>query len=125
MANQNEGDKEQKLSSWGLVQPAVLILIMEEPRHGYALLEELKTRGFLPNSADGGNVYRGLRKMEAEGKVISRWVHFDGKGPRRRIYQITQKGKDSLYEEGLGLAERAKFIELFVSQFRRIFSIEL
>ena len=59
MANQNEGDKEQKLSSWGLVQPAVLILIMEEPRHGYALLEELKTRGFLPNSADGGNVYRG------------------------------------------------------------------
>ncbi len=121
MSNQNEEDQSQKLSSWGLVQPAVLLLIMEKPRHGYALLEELKIRGFIPNSADGGNVYRGLRRMESEGKISSLWIHSTGKGPRRRIYEITPQGRDALYEEALNLANRAKFIELFLSEFKRIF----
>ncbi len=121
MSNQNEEEQSHKLSSWGLVQPAVLLLIMEQPRHGYALLEELKSRGFIPNSADGGNVYRGLRRMESEGKISSRWIHFEGKGPRRRIYEITPRGRDAIFEEALNLANRAKFIELFLSEFKRIF----
>jgi DNA-binding PadR family transcriptional regulator len=59
--------------------------------------------------------------MESEGKISSRWIHSTGKGPRRRNYEITPQGRDALYEEALNLVNRAKFIELFLSEFKRIF----
>ena len=56
---------------WGLVQPAVLLILSEGPQHGYALLEALQERGYLPGKADVGNLYRGLRRLEKSGAVTS------------------------------------------------------
>ena len=69
---------------WGLVQPAVLLVLSEGPQHGYALLEALQARGYLPGKADVGNLYRGLRRLEKSGAVTSEWVRQSGPGPSRR-----------------------------------------
>ena len=107
-------------SMWGLVQPAVLLVLSERPRHGYALLDELHERQYLPGKPDVGNLYRGLRKMEAEGYVASEWERQPGAGPRRRTYSITQAGRRALYQEALSLADRASHVERILSEYRRL-----
>ena len=118
-----EGDGPGRLlssSMWGLVQPTVLLLLSEGPRHGYALLEDLRERKYLPGDADVGNLYRGLRKMESAGLVQSTWERQAGPGPRRRTYSITPAGQRALYAEALALADRATYVEHFLSEYQRL-----
>ena len=106
---------------WGLVQPAVLLLLSEQAYHGYALLEALRDRGYLPGEADVGNLYRGLRRLEADGHVTSEWIRQKGPGPSRRSYTITDQGRALLYNEALSLARRASYIERLLSEYRRLY----
>jgi DNA-binding PadR family transcriptional regulator len=125
-ANQSPGAERvsahgaNQSSMWGLVQPAVLLVLSERPRHGYALLDELHERQYLPGKPDVGNLYRGLRKMEAAGYVASEWERQPGAGPRRRTYSITQAGRRALYQEALSLADRASHVERILSEYRRL-----
>lgn len=106
---------------WGLVQPAVLLILSEGPQHGYALLEALQARGYLPGKADVGNLYRGLRRLEKFGAVTSEWVRQSGPGPSRRTYQITDQGRQLLYQEALALADRAGVIAKLLNEYRRLY----
>ena len=106
---------------WGLVQPAVLLVLSEGPQHGYALLEALQARGYLPGKADVGNLYRGLRRLEKSGAVTSEWVRQSGPGPSRRSYQITDQGRQLLYQEALALADRAGVIAKLLNEYRRLY----
>ncbi len=106
---------------WGLVQPAVLLVLSEGPQHGYALLEALQDRGYLPGKADVGNLYRGLRRLEKSGAVTSEWVRQSGPGPSRRTYQITEQGRQLLYQEALALADRAGVIAKLLNEYRRLY----
>ena len=106
---------------WGLVQPAVLLILSEGPQHGYALLDSLREKGYLPGKADVGNLYRGLRRMEKAGAVTSEWVRQNGPGPSRRTYQITDRGRQLLYEDALSLADRANFIAKLLNEYRRMY----
>ena len=106
---------------WGLVQPAVLLVLSEGPQHGYALLEALQDRGYLPGKADVGNLYRGLRRLEKAGAVMSEWVRQSGPGPNRRTYRITDQGRQLLYQEALALADRAGVIAKLLNEYRRLY----
>ena len=106
---------------WGLVQPAVLLILSEGPQHGYALLDSLRDKGYLPGKADVGNLYRGLRRLEKAGAVTSEWVRQSGPGPSRRTYQITDRGRQLLYEEALSLADRANFVAKLLNEYRRMY----
>ena len=106
---------------WGLVQPAVLLVLSEGPQHGYALLEALQARGYLPGKADVGNLYRGLRRLEKSGAVTSEWVRQSGPGPSRRTYQITDQGRQLLYQDALALADRAGVIAKLLNEYRRLY----
>ena len=106
---------------WGLVQPAVLLVLSEGPQHGYALLEALQARGYLPGKADVGNLYRGLRRLEKSGAVTSEWVRQSGPGPSRRTYEITDQGRQLLYQDALALADRAGVIAKLLNEYRRLY----
>ena len=72
------------------VEPVLLVLLREGPRHGYELREEVpRVAG---EGADLGNVYRMLRQLELEGIVTSAWGPL-GAGPGRRTYQLTPSGR--------------------------------
>lgn len=74
------------------VLPCLLLLLREGPAHGYDLVERLVPFGF---TSDPPVVYRNLRRMEAEGLLESSW-DTGGKGPARRVYQLTPRGSAHL-----------------------------
>ena len=54
------------------LEPWLLLLLAENPAHGYELLERLKVLPEAPN-ADRGHLYRTLRRLEEQGLVTSTW----------------------------------------------------
>jgi DNA-binding PadR family transcriptional regulator len=70
----------------------LLAVVADLPRHGYAVIEELRRRGGfeLPE----GTVYPALHRLEAAGLVDSRWSSVSGR--RRRVYSLTRSGRREL-----------------------------
>jgi PadR family transcriptional regulator PadR len=73
------------------VEPAVLLLLAERPRHGYELIDELPEL-VGEERVDVGNLYRFLRALEEDGIVESQW-RGDLPGPARRTYNLTDSGR--------------------------------
>jgi len=98
------------------IQPCILLLLMKEKSYGYILIEKLKEFGFYEDTPDAGVIYRNLNKLEKEVFVESQWVT-DEPGPAKRIYNITERGRDHLksYVEFFGERKRLfdKFIEIY------------
>jgi PadR family transcriptional regulator PadR len=76
----------------GVVEPLMLFIINELPSHGYSIAKEIERRssGYLKLTAS--TVYTALRRLEAEGLVLSTWQSV-ANSQRRRSYQLTDKGK--------------------------------
>jgi len=76
----------------GVVEPLMLFIIDELPSHGYSIAKEIERRssGYLKLTAS--TVYTALRRLEAEGLVLSTWQSV-ANSQRRRSYQLTDKGK--------------------------------
>lgn len=104
---------------WGFLQPCLLLLLKEGPKHGYSLMEQLSQRKLLGQDVDVGNLYRTLRRMEAEGLVESAWSEQDT-GPNKRVYQITSFGEDGLMNWATALEQRTSLIYNFLTEFHRI-----
>jgi len=76
------------------VEPAVLLLLSEGPRHGYELLDRLPEL-VGEERVDVGNLYRVMRALEEEGIVESEWSG-DLPGPAKRTYRLTDEGRQVL-----------------------------
>ncbi|MGC8977353.1 MAG: PadR family transcriptional regulator [Candidatus Ratteibacteria bacterium] len=89
------GCKWMTFGSGDLLGILILTVLLKKPNYGYSLMEELKNMGidisFLHHTA----IYRTLRFLEFTGFVTSTWDTF-GRGPARRIYIITDLGKEYL-----------------------------
>ncbi len=73
----------------------ILAVLADAPAHGYAIAEEInrQTDGLLRMKE--GTLYPLLHRMEAEGLLRAAWWE-SAKGPPRRTYQLTAKGKRAL-----------------------------
>lgn len=91
------------------LRACVLLLLREAPAHGYDLLERLRDFGV---DREPGGLYRGLRAMEHEGLVASRW-EVSLTGPDRRRYELTPAGDRALDAWAAALAETRRVIDLF------------
>ncbi len=96
------------------LRPCVLLLLREQPAHGYDLLERLAVFGF--NREDPGRLYRVLRGLEDEGLVHSSW-QASSTGPDRRIYELTRSGMESLHDEATALAGAREALQVFLSRY--------
>src|SRR5258708_40111376 len=85
----------------GFVRATVLLLLLEQPAHGYELLERLEPFGF--HRTDAGGLYRNLRALEDAGLVDSDWRQ-SAAGPDRHVYQITGAGKEELHAHAKALS---------------------
>ena len=86
--------------------------------YGYELIQNIQNYGFIQGQAPPGMIYRHLRQLEEDGLVRSTW-ETEGSGPAKRVYQITEDGKDILtfwvdYMEG-----QADKLNKFVKQFKK------
>ncbi len=96
------------------LRPCLLLLLREEPAHGYDLLQRLRTLGFVRE--DPGGLYRALRALEEEGLVHSAWEH-SAAGPARRRYTVTRAGVEELHRRAGGASEANQILEVFLSRY--------
>ncbi len=101
-----------------LIEPAVLLLLRERPRHGYDLLEDIPDLVGEGADVDLGNLYRLLRGLEAEGVVSSSW-HVDSPGPARRIYTLTPAGGRLLDAWATALRSTESVVTMFLGRYDR------
>ncbi|HWC38338.1 MAG TPA: helix-turn-helix transcriptional regulator [Acidimicrobiales bacterium] len=73
--------------------PAILLLLAEEPRHGYRLMEPLVALGFGP--VERPAVYRALADLERDG-LISSWSEPAKAGSTRHVHAVTADGQEAL-----------------------------
>jgi len=99
-----------------LVEPALLALVAEEARHGYTLLEELEKFGL--KDLHPSKVYRTLRLMEDDQWIISDWDSDETQGPPRRVYRLTEEGKDVLRFWQNRLEENQQVVENILTRLR-------
>lgn len=83
----------------GDVRAAVLLLLAEQPRHGYEILTELADRSDGQWQPSPGSVYPVLKRLAHEGLVEAQSL--EGK----RVFSLTQAGRDLVAAEGSGWGE--------------------
>jgi PadR family transcriptional regulator PadR len=101
-----------------LIEPTLLLLLRERPRHGYDLLENIPALVGQGADVDLGNLYRLLRGLEAEGLVSSSW-HANTPGPARRIYKLTPAGARLLDAWAEALRSTESVIAMFLGRYDR------
>jgi PadR family transcriptional regulator, regulatory protein PadR len=96
------------------LRPCILLLLREQPAHGYELLERLGVFGI--SRDDPGGLYRALRALERDGLVQSRWEP-SPTGPDRRSYELTRAGMEELHAQVRGLVETRAVLDTFLSRY--------
>ncbi|MGD9609991.1 MAG: PadR family transcriptional regulator [Desulfovibrionaceae bacterium] len=100
------------------MQPSILMALLGGESYGYEMLQRISEYGFLKGEAPPGMIYRHLRQMEEDQLVLSRW-EAEGTGPARRVYAITQEGREVL-EAWVGYMERqAVLLQDFATRYFR------
>jgi DNA-binding PadR family transcriptional regulator len=77
------------------IKYAVLGLIAEEPRHGYAVRAAFEERLGDFWELNYGQIYQVLASLEQEGLITGTEEQI-GRRPRRTVYAISAKGRDAL-----------------------------
>jgi len=101
------------------VQPCLLLLLSEGKSHGYGLLEKVKEFGFYEEDPDISVLYRNLNKFEKEGYVTSEWETAES-GPAKKVYELTEEGKEYLKEYVGFFQKRKKLIDKFIETYKNL-----
>jgi len=78
----------------GLLALYVLHLLAEQPRHGNEIMRQIEQRTMGSWASNPGAIYPLLSFMEEKGLVASQWADPDKR--TRRVYRITEKGREEL-----------------------------
>lgn len=80
-----------------MLQPAILSCLYQKDLHGFMLIRELADNPMFDGmEPDKAGVYRYLKKMEESGTLTSRWEMTGDGGKPRRIFSITDRGRECL-----------------------------
>ena len=84
----------------GHLETMVLSVLERDPGHGYEVLQRLEEAGCGALKLKEGTLYPALYRLEKSGCIAAKWEANDEprRGPRRRIYRLTRKGKRELQQ---------------------------
>lgn len=82
----------------GHLEPLALAALEQGEAHGFELLRRLENAGSGALRLKEGSLYPALYRMEEAGLIKSAWEKTPAgeRGPRRRVYRLTGKGKRHL-----------------------------
>ncbi|HEY42935.1 MAG TPA: helix-turn-helix transcriptional regulator [Anaerolineae bacterium] len=90
---------------------AILTLIAEKPRHGYEIEQVIEERGMREWTEVGfSSIYYLLKKLEEKNLIQGHMERQAGRGPARKVYEITEAGMDARRAgvlEALSVPQRA------------------
>jgi PadR family transcriptional regulator, regulatory protein PadR len=113
------GDCHMGAVSNRFLRPYILLLLAEEPVHGYELLGRLAEFGVDQASTDPSVLYRVLRMMESEGLTSSK-LDPSGSGPARKVYYLTDEGREVLDMWAAKLKQMTSFFEGFGKRYAKL-----
>ncbi|MEQ9397946.1 MAG: PadR family transcriptional regulator [Longimicrobiales bacterium] len=88
----------------------ILLSLVDDPRHGYGIIQEVERRTGGRVVLGSGTLYSAIKRMRRDGWVAEAEVD-DQEDPRRRYYRLT--------DEGRGVArDEARRLEAMVRQAR-------
>lgn len=82
----------------GHLDMIVLAALAPAPAHGYAVIEEIRSRSGQAFNLPEGTVYPVLHRLEAAGYLSSKWTTAES-GRQRKVYALTKRGRSALAEQ--------------------------
>jgi PadR family transcriptional regulator PadR len=113
LAPDNHKKIDVRPKNW--LTPVALVVLREQPSHGYELMDRLEEFEF--EQINPGTLYGTLRKMEKEGLCKSEW-ETSSSGPARRVYSIANDGEAYL----ASWTEECKRYQLVLDSFHLAYS---
>ncbi|PKN65748.1 MAG: PadR family transcriptional regulator [Deltaproteobacteria bacterium HGW-Deltaproteobacteria-15] len=101
------------------IQPSILLGLCAKPSYGYELIQNIHKFGFVKGQAPPGMIYRHLHQLEGDGLVSSEW-NTEAGGPAKRMYYLTDEGKETLALWVEYMDRQAKTLNAFVKEYRTI-----
>ena len=98
------------------IQAELLLLLGQQPSHGYELIQRLNEAEFKSGEADAATVYRNLRRMDKDGLIKSHWEVGES-GPGRRLYELTPQGSEALKAWACYLSQQKSKLENFLTTY--------
>lgn len=81
---------------------AILGLIVEKPRYGYEIDQVIEARNMRDWTEIGfSSIYHILNRLEKNGYLTARLEAPQGRGPARKVYEITEDGRAAWYQATL------------------------
>lgn len=82
----------------GHLEPLILSALRDREAHGFEILRRLEAAGSGALRLKEGSLYPALYRLEEAGMVKAAWEDSGERrrGPRRRIYRLTPKGRRRL-----------------------------
>ena len=96
----------------GHLDHLLLAVLREQPAHGYAIAESLRTRSDGAFDLPEGTLYPALHRLERGGLVSSRWLEVSGR--RRRVYQLSAKVQRALAKHQRDWADFSRAVRAVV-----------
>ncbi len=94
--------------------PTLLLLLTEQPRHGYGLVDALLNLGF--GQVDRPTVYRALADLEGDGLLRS-CTAAPTAGSTRYVYSVTAKGTETLDTWMAVVRKQRECLELVLTRY--------
>jgi DNA-binding PadR family transcriptional regulator len=93
----------------------VLLALGTEPKHGYAIMQEIAERSGGRIRILPGTLYSTIKKLLADGLVeeVDAPRTADAADPRRRYYRVTKRGRAAVQTETARLALLVKLGRVF------------
>ncbi len=94
----------------------LLAAVQANSAHGYAIAERLRTLSDGAFDLREGTLYPALHRLERAELLASRWSEVQGR--RRRVYQLTPKGRKALTERHGEWRDFARAVQAVVGGLR-------
>ncbi len=101
------------------MQPSILLGLLLKASYGYELIQNIQKFGFVEGQAPPGMIYRHLRQLEEDGLVSSKW-ETKGTGPAKRMYTITEEGKEVLAIWTDYMNKQASTLNAFIGTYKKL-----
>jgi PadR family transcriptional regulator, regulatory protein PadR len=79
----------------GHLDMIVLAALVDNPCHGYAVIQEIRRRSSGAFELPEGTIYPVLHRLEKNGLLRSHWATGES-GKKRRVYALTRSGQKAL-----------------------------
>lgn len=102
-----------------IIHACLLCELIEGPNYGYELMSKLESYGIKEQDVNISTLYRCLNKLEDSKLITSSWKESES-GPNKKVYSISEEGREHLKIIISFIEDRKKILENVIDRYRSI-----